>query len=163
MDKKEKILQGGYMTEEFLDNLEYTPRTNEEVKENRKLSELYEEKNMINRRLLYLEKKQLEIMGYYQESGHRKSKEDYKKGSIIFVAVVLALIFLYIFFPKGFMPCVMVVIIIAVIKFGGKQEKLSDKQKEWTKQLDEIEKEHKELEQKKEQLLEKIEEQKTDN
>lgn len=160
MDKKEKILLGGYMTEELLDNLDYSPRTNEEVEENRKLSELYEEKNMVNRRLLYLEKKQLEIMGYLQDSGHRKSKEDYKKGSIVFTAIVIILILIYIFYPKALMPCIMGVIIFFVIRSGNSFGKLSDKQEKWVKQLDELKKEHEELEYKKEHLLAKIEDQK---
>ena len=84
---KPVISYGGEMPLVF-SNEEYVPRTSDEVEKNRVLSEMLEKKNMINRRLLYLESKRMELLGYYMKI----EKSDKGSGAREFLKIFLFLI-----------------------------------------------------------------------
>ena len=66
-----KISYGGAMPE-LLEHYRPEQRTNADLEKARILSEKYTRKNMVHRRLLYLERKQQELTGYMMDAGKRK-------------------------------------------------------------------------------------------
>ena len=165
-EKKEyRIAYGGDMPA-FLENPEYRPLTEAEVEKKRILMDKHERRSMIVRRILYLEKHRMEILGY-MSMAHRGRKAEKRADtmgvlrSLFFV--VLFFVFLYLMTtPRELLmiglPVGAVFLIIAILRRKASREAQHWRQAEWEMQLNEMEAEHEELMKEKDQLTKEIKE-----
>ena len=164
-EEKTNIRYGGAMPD-FLENPEYRPRTEEEVERARLLSAKHERKAMIVRRLLYLEKRQSEILSYMMGSDHKHATREQTHNSVFFFyagAVLLIVIVLSSFLNPDlgigiFIPMIIVLVIAALYKRYEANRSANWREKEWEQELREMENEHRELSAEKAQLMTEIRE-----
>lgn len=160
--KKEPVISYGGDMPLVFSNEEYTPLTNDEIANKRILSELLEKKNMINRRMLYLENRKMELLGYCMKI----DREDSGKGIrgfakfILIFSTVAVLLILKAMREKGiaFMVAVIFAVIYLFIRVRYQTEDPSKKLDDLDRKMTEMEEEHRKLELEKEKLMEKIEE-----
>ena len=154
------ISYGGEMPLVF-SNEEYVPLTNDEIENKRILSEMLEKKNMISRRLLYLEGKKQDLLGYYMKI----EKND--KGRYVreFVKVFLFFIGLFIVLTLGALnkkaaitAAVTMIVFSLVIYIRYRVEGTDEKLEDLDRKMNGMEEEHRKLEFEKEKLEEKIKE-----
>ena len=160
--KKDPVISyGGEMPLVFC-NEEYVPLTNDEIANKRILSELLEKKNMINRRMLYLENKRMELLGYsmkIEKEDSGKGIRGFAKFMLIFSTAAVLLI-LKAMREKGiaFMVAVIFAVTYLFMRVRYQSEDPSQKLEELDRKMTDMEEEHRKLELEKEKLLERIEE-----
>ena len=126
------ISYGGEMPLVF-SNEEYVPLTNDEIEKKRILSEMLEKKNMINRRLLYLEGKKQDLLGYYMKIEKNDKGRDirgFAKAMLTFLGIFIVLM-LGVLNRKAAVTAAFVMIIFSLIiyvryRVEGTDEKLED-------------------------------------
>ena len=169
-DKKEdalKISYGGAM-DEALEHYRPRQRTNEELERAHILSEKHERKSMVVRRLLYLEKKRSEILGYMMDSGKRNTgmlaSMDSKAAIVIVPLAILGVIVAF-FFPvsmgrKFLYAGVVIIMAFVCLKIAEKliHNDMDRRNREWAARLEELRTEHEELSREREDLIREMKE-----
>ncbi len=158
-----QISYGGDIPQVF-NNEEYVPLTNAEIEAKRVLSEMYEKKNMINRRMLYLENKRMELLSYYMNIKQR-NKDNGLSGltfRIIPIAVLMIMI-IHTLYRNTFILVISIILMICLLILIVKYRKRDTVKalKDLDIKIDDMEKEHKKLEAERKSLLENIEEYKS--
>ena len=153
---------------EALENFKPKQRSNEELERAHILSEKHERRSMVVRRLLYLERKREEILGYMMDSGKRNAGNlaamDSKAAIVIIPLGILGVIAAFIFAhgtAAKFLAAGAVALtaficlkIAEKIIFSG----MNSRNREWAARLEELRAEHEELSREREELIRDIKE-----
>ncbi|MCR5249451.1 MAG: hypothetical protein K6E50_02460 [Lachnospiraceae bacterium] len=155
-DQKTGIRFGGAMPD-FLENPDYTPRTEEQVSLCRALTEKHERKAMIVWRLLYLEKKRSELTSYMMDAEKRNNGADSKSQLLFLIFGGSLLLFSVIFFlsqasPGSALFLLFTIALLAIISRSLSNNSLSHRMAEWNRDLTKMLDEHRALEEEKKQL-----------
>ncbi len=165
-EKKDfRIAYGGDMPA-FLENPEYRPLTEAEVEKKRILMDKHGRRSMIVRRLLYLEKRRTEIVGYMSSTERLKKRERaVGRIKIILFLILTLFVILFLYLATSANECLMVgiplgigLIVYAILRRRARQHTEYWREAEWEMSLNEMEAEHEELMKEKEQLTKEIKE-----
>ncbi|MCR4585481.1 MAG: hypothetical protein K5686_07105 [Lachnospiraceae bacterium] len=156
--EKTVISYGGEMPLVF-SNEEYVPLTNDEVENKRILSDMLEKKNMINKRMLYLENKRMELLGYYmkiEKDDKGRSVRGLAKFMLVFTGAAATLMLSVIDKEKAILSAGFFIFLGLVIFIRTREERTEEKLSDLDRKVEEMEREHEKLEKEKEKLQEKI-------
>ena len=158
--KGPRISYGGDMPLVFSDE-EYVPLTNDEVEKNRAYSEMLEKKNMINRRMLYLEKRKMELLGYYmkiEKNDKGRNIRSFAKTLLVILGVIIVLMLGMLDKRLAVAGAIAFIAMALFIYNRYSSENPDGKLNDLDNKMTAMEDEHKMLEREKEELLAKIQE-----
>lgn len=161
-EPKYRLSYAGALPASFEDH-QPKPRTNEDLALARLLSEKHERKSMVVRRILYLEKRRQELLGYMADADKNASKATYKQSIFLLIGDLIVLLFLFFFLPLPYslVTAVLVCIVIPVFllhKSPLLRRERTPRQIQWDLQMEEMRDEHDALIQEKEELTAQIRE-----
>lgn len=159
---KYRLSYGGALPASFE---QYQPkqRTNEDLALARLLSEKHERKSMVVHRILYLEKRRQDLLGYIADAEKNASKGHSKNTLFILMGTLAALFLLLLTLPLPYALISAVVICGTIAVYLLRKNPLSanyqtPRQIQWDQQMQEMQEEHDALMQEKDELTAQIKE-----